>query len=79
MCVDESGSVTRKLWTMATLNGARSLGVEAGQIRKGSFADFVAVDLNAPAMGGWAQESLLDAFILGTGNDAIAASCVGGK
>lgn len=77
--VDAHGAVAERLWSFATLNGAKSLGVEAGEIAPGKYADFVAIDLNAPAMAGWQAESILDAFVLGTGNDAIAASCVGGS
>jgi formimidoylglutamate deiminase len=77
--VDHNGAVAEKLWSCATVNGATSLGIQAGAIEPGMFADFVAIDLGAPAMGGWQAESILDAFVLGTGNDAIAASCVGGK
>lgn len=79
ICVDDEGSVARKLLEIATLNGARCLGVKAGRIAPRNHADFIAIDLNSPALAGWTDDSLLDAFIFGTGNQAIAEVCVGGK
>ncbi len=77
--VDESGSVSRALLAMATENGARSLGLAAGSIASGCFADFVAIDLNAPPLSESTAETLLDALVFGTGNEAIAEVCVGGR
>jgi len=79
ICVDESGSVAAKLLDMATINGARSLGLKAGRIAPKYHADFVALDLENPSLRGWSDDSLLDSFVFGTGNEAIADVCVGGK
>jgi formimidoylglutamate deiminase len=78
ICADDAGSVARKLLEIATMNGARCLGVKAGRIAPKNHADFVAIDLESPALTGWTDESLIDAFIFGTGNQAIAEVCVGG-
>ncbi|MFQ5462111.1 MAG: formimidoylglutamate deiminase [Phycisphaerae bacterium] len=77
--VDESGSVSRPLLAMATENGARALGLAAGKIASGCFADFVAIDLNCPLLAESTTDTLLDAFVFGTGNEAIAEVCVGGR
>jgi formimidoylglutamate deiminase len=78
ICADDEGRVAPKLFEMATANGARALGVKAGRIHPGLAADFFTLDLNVPSLAGWSQDTLLDAFIFGTGNEAIADVCVGG-
>ena len=77
--VDDQGSVARKLLESATINGARCLGVKTGKIQAKNQADFAVIDLTAPALAGWTADTLLDALIFGTGNEAIAAVCVGGR
>lgn len=79
VCVDDAGQVAPRLLEMATLNGARALGVRAGAIRKGAWADFVTIDLDNAALRGSPDESLLAALVFGSGNDAIAGVCVGGR
>ena len=79
VCVDDDGHCARALWQMATVNGARALGVRAGRITAGAAADFVAIDLEAPSLAGWSQDTLLDAFVFGSGREAIAGTWVGGK
>lgn len=76
---DGDGSVARKLFEIATANGARSLGVKTGAIESGRHADLIAIDLNSPELYGWTPETLLDAFIFGTGNSVITDVCVGGR
>jgi formimidoylglutamate deiminase len=76
--LDERGHAARKLFECATLSGARSLGLHAGRIAPGSMADFVALDLDTPSLDGWTDDTLLDAFIFGTGNEAIREVCVAG-
>ncbi|MCH7476154.1 MAG: amidohydrolase family protein, partial [Gemmatimonadetes bacterium] len=76
---DAEGSTARALIRIATENGARALGVDAGAIRPGKWADLVAIDLSAPSLQGCDETTLLEAFVFGTGNEAIAGTCVGGK
>ncbi len=76
---DSEGSTARALLRIATENGARSLGVDAGRIAPGAWADLVAVDLSAQALQGCDEANLLEAVIFGTGNEAIAATCVAGR
>ncbi len=77
--IDGEGSNARKLFECATINGARALGLRAGCIEPGNAADFVTIDLNARELEGWTDDTLLDAFIFGTGNEAIAEVCVAGR
>jgi formimidoylglutamate deiminase len=79
VCRDEGGSVARVLLEAATLGGAQALGLDAGRIAPGAWADFAAVDLTAPTLAGWEPETLLDALIFGAAEEAIAGTCVGGE
>jgi formimidoylglutamate deiminase len=76
---DGNGGVANVLLEAATAAGARALGVEAGRIEPGCWADFVAIDLNTPSLAGWEPDTLLDALIFGASDEAIAATCVGGE
>ncbi len=76
---DAAGSTARALLRIATENGARSLGVDAGAISPCKWADLVAIDLSAPSLRGCDETTLLETFVFGTGNEAIAGTCVGGK
>ena len=77
--LDADGRVAPALFQAATRGGARALGIEAGAIAPGSWADFVALDLAHPALAGADGEELLPAFVFGAGEEAIAATCVGGR
>ena len=76
---DHDGQVARVLFEAATVNGAQALGVVAGRIAPGCWADFVAIDLGVPSLAGWEPDSLLDSLVFGAGDETIAATCVGGK
>ena len=77
--VDEHGEVARRLLAAATLGGARALGVRAGAIEVGAWADFVAVDLAAPELAGWTGETLLEGLVFGASERALAGTWVGGR
>ncbi len=79
VCTDESGSCASALWQMATTNGAHALGIKTGRVEVGYAADFVAIDLNHPSLEGWSNDTLLDALVFGSSNEAIAATCVNGR
>jgi formimidoylglutamate deiminase len=76
---DGEGHVARTLLTMATAGGADSLGVEAGRIAPGLWADFALLDLNSMALAGATQDTLLDAFVFGADAGVVTDTCVGGK
>ena len=76
---DAEGQVARRLFAAATVGGAAALGVPAGRIVPGSWADLVVLDLNAPALGTGDPQSLLDAFVFGATEEAIVATCVAGE
>ncbi|MGH9363136.1 MAG: amidohydrolase family protein, partial [Thermoanaerobaculia bacterium] len=73
------GEVAPLLLEAATAGGARALGLPAGAIAPGLCADFVAIDLDAPTLAGWEPETLLAALVFGAGEEAIAATGVGGR
>jgi formimidoylglutamate deiminase len=75
---DPRGEVAASLIAAATTGGARALGLAAGRIARGHWADFVAIDLAAPVLAGWEPASLPAALVFGGGEEAIAATCVGG-
>jgi formimidoylglutamate deiminase len=76
---DAQGGAGRYLLNAATVNGARSLAIAAGEIKAGCWADFVALDLSSPELIGWTPETLLDSIFFGAGNKAICGTCVGGR
>ncbi|HEX4963713.1 MAG TPA: formimidoylglutamate deiminase [Thermoanaerobaculia bacterium] len=75
---NEEGNVAKVLLEAATLGGARSLGLEAGRIAPGLWADFTAIDLESPSLAGWTPETLLESVIFGATEAVVAGTCVGG-
>ena len=73
--------VGASLLRCATEHGAASLGVHAGAIEPGRWADFALVDLSRPALAGCCTaDPLLPALIFGCAADAVVcATCVGGR
>jgi formimidoylglutamate deiminase len=76
---DEAGAVAPTLLAAATVGGAAALGLEAGRIAPGAWADLVAVDLGAPALRDIPPERMLDGIVFGAGNEAIVGTWVGGR
>jgi formimidoylglutamate deiminase len=79
VCVNDDGDVASTLFAAATITGAHALGVRAGAIEVGRWADFALVDLDHDDLAGWTPETLLPALVLGAGDGVIAGSCVGGR
>ena len=75
---DWEGNVARTLLEAATTGGAHALGLVAGRIARGCWADLVAVDLRAPSLVEVARERLLEAIVFGAGNEVILGTYVGG-
>jgi formimidoylglutamate deiminase len=76
---DQAGAVAPTLLAAATVGGASALGLEAGTIAPGAWADLVAVDLGSPALRDVSADRVLDAIVFGAGNEAIAGTWVGGR
>ena len=67
------------MWGASRVNGARAVGVDAGELRAGAAADFITLDLTAGALAGWTPDTLLDSFVFGAGSEVIADVYVGGR
>jgi formimidoylglutamate deiminase len=76
---DSRGGVAACLLEAGTSGGAASLGIGAGRIALGEWADFVAVKLNSLPLAGEPTEGLLEAIVFGSGNEVVAGTFVGGK
>lgn len=76
---DGAGASAPALLAAATEAGAAALGLDAGRIEPGRLADLAAIDLGHPSLEGADRETLLAALLLGAGNEAVAATCVGGR
>ncbi len=76
---DADGRNARVLFESATVAGARAVGVDAGRIAPGCWADFAAIDLDAPTLAGWEPDTLLESLIFGASEETVAATCVGGR
>ena len=77
--LDDRGEVGRVLFEIASLGGARSLGLQAGRIETGHYADFAAIDLDHPSLAGWKAERLIDSLVFGAADECVAGTCVAGK
>jgi formimidoylglutamate deiminase len=76
---DAAGNIAPALLDAATTGGARALGLAAGLITPGCWADLVAVDLDAPSLAEVPAAHLLEALVFGAGNEVIAGTYVGGR
>jgi formimidoylglutamate deiminase len=70
--------VAPRLLDMATRAGARSLRLDAGALDAGALADFIAVDLQHPALAGWSDETLPALLALCAPADVVTDVWVGG-
>ncbi|MBK8914801.1 MAG: formimidoylglutamate deiminase [Phycisphaerales bacterium] len=73
------GRVGARLLEIGTRNGVAALGLATGEIAAGLAADFVAIDISDVSLRGCAAENLLDAYLLGSGAQAVREVCVGGR
>jgi len=79
--VDEGGHSGPALLAVGTRHGARALGLAAGDIREGAFADLCAVDLEHPSLADVAADTtaLASAIVFGAGVEAVVATSVSGR
>jgi formimidoylglutamate deiminase len=68
-----------RLFEMATVNGARSLGLPTGALEPGTPADFFTVDLNHPSLVGASPSSLLAGLVFGADKAAVRDVMVDGR
>lgn len=76
---DAGGGVAPVVLRAATLGGARALGVEAGAIAAGHWADLVAIDLDHASLAGCEPAQLADAVVFGSESAVIRGTYVGGR
>jgi len=76
---DQFASPGPLLLAYGTKCGATALGLQTGSITPGMPADFVAVDLRAPALAGWNEADLLDVLFFGASSQVITQTWVQGK
>jgi formimidoylglutamate deiminase len=76
--VDASGDCGAALLSIGTAEGARSIGIDAGEIAVGRLADFAIVDLQHPTMLNWTPDDFASQVIFGAGTSAVCGVCVGG-
>ena len=68
-----------RLLDMATVQGARSLGLSTGALAPGAPADFFTVDLNHPSLVGASPGSLLASIVFGADKAAVREVAVAGR
>lgn len=67
-----------RLLEAATRNGADALGIDAGALRPGAWADFVAIDLEHPVLDGWEVGALAEMIALAADPRVVRGVWVGG-
>jgi formimidoylglutamate deiminase len=79
--LDHIGGVplAQRLFACATVNGARSLAVPTGDLRPGSSADFVTIDLRDLSIAGNSPDDLLPLIVFGLNRTAVRDVAVNGK
>jgi formimidoylglutamate deiminase len=79
--LDQIGEQTlaSRLFDCATVNGARSLGVHAGELSAGSLADFFTVDLDDLSIAGHSGADLLPLVVFSLDRTAIRDVVVNGR
>jgi formimidoylglutamate deiminase len=76
---DSTGRVATALLDAATAGGAAALGIPAGRLEPGYWADLVAIDLDTPSLARLDAETMLEGLVFGAGDEAIAGTVVAGE
>lgn len=79
VCITPQGSVSEYLIDASTKNGARCLGIPAGEIAVGKLADFTVIDIEHPQLSGCTAETLAPALCCGSDNLVVAKTIIAGK
>lgn len=72
-------NIAARLLECATANGARALGIPAGELGPGRYADFFTVDLRDVSIAGHSAEDLLPLIVFGMDRTAIRDVAVNGR
>ena len=75
----DRSALARRLLGCATVNGAKSIGFNGGQIEAGAPADFFTVDLNDPSIAGASEDDLLSNVVFSLSRTAVKDVVVCGK
>jgi cytosine/adenosine deaminase-related metal-dependent hydrolase len=73
------GEVAPTLLDAATAGGARALGLPAGRIAAGAWADLAVIDLDHPSLAGCDAAHLAEAIACGADNGVVLGTYVGGR
>lgn len=76
---NETSALARSLFDCATVNGARSLGFNGGNLQHGAPADFFTVDLEDPSIAGASSSDLLSSIVFSISRAAIKDVVVGAR
>jgi formimidoylglutamate deiminase len=71
--------IAPRLFDCATIHGAQALGIEAGSLRRGEYADMISIDLGDISVAGLTPETLLPMLVFGANRTAIRDVIVNGK
>ncbi len=72
-------ALAANLFACATVHGARSLAVSAGELKPGGFADFITVDLNDSSIAGNSADDLLSTVVFSLSRSAVRDVVVQGR
>ncbi len=73
------GEVASVVFDAATAGGARALGLSAGRIEAGHWADLTVIDLEHPSLEGCELETLAEALVTGADNGVVQGTYVSGN
>jgi formimidoylglutamate deiminase len=71
--------LARRVFESATREGARSLGLDTGELKVGRPADFFTVDLHHPSLAGSGKDALLPALVFGADARLVREVSVAGN
>jgi formimidoylglutamate deiminase len=76
---EKRSALAERLFDCATINGARSIGSDAGQLIAGAPADFFTIDLDEPSIAGARPEDLLSAIVFSGARTIVRDVFVNGR
>jgi formimidoylglutamate deiminase len=76
--VDDAGETGAALLQIGTAGGAKALGLPAGRIESGAFADFVLVDHEHPSIIAASEGDFVPALVFSGSRDAMKQVMIGG-